>query len=97
MNVSSRNFGRYGAYVMQDDILFGTFSCRECLYFSAKLRLGLSHQETNNLVDKIIKDLGLKKCQNTLVGNNLIRGLSGGEKKRTSIGVEIITNPSILF
>ena len=97
LNVSQSTFGRYGAYVMQDDILFATFSCKECLYFSAKLRLGLSHEETEKRVNKTIKDLGLTKCQNTLVGNNIIRGLSGGEKKRTSIGVELITNPSIIF
>ena len=95
--VSQRNFGKYGAYVMQDDILFGTFTCRECLFFSAKLRLGHPDEQINEIVDQTIKDLGLVKCQYTLVGNNILRGLSGGEKKRTSIGVELITNPSVIF
>lgn len=41
--------------------------------------------------------MGLQKCADTYVGNNVIRGVSGGEKKRTSIGVELLINPSILF
>ena len=41
--------------------------------------------------------LGLIKCADTYLGNNLIRGVSGGEKRRTSIGVELLTNPSIIF
>ncbi len=45
----------------------------------------------------MIKDLGLTECQNTLVGGEMIRGISGGERKRTSIGVELLTNPSLIF
>ena len=45
----------------------------------------------------MIKELGLTRCKNTKVGNSLIRGVSGGERKRTSIGVELLTNPSMLF
>ena len=45
----------------------------------------------------MIKDLGLTKCADTRIGNVMIRGISGGERKRTSIGVELLTNPSIIF
>lgn len=45
----------------------------------------------------MIKELGLTSCADTKVGNNFIKGISGGERKRTSIGVELITNPSIIF
>jgi len=41
--------------------------------------------------------LGLTLCADTKVGNSLIRGISGGERKRTSIGVELLTNPSVIF
>ena len=45
----------------------------------------------------MIESLGLQSCRNTYVGSIFMKGLSGGEKKRTAIGVEIITNPKILF
>ena len=54
-------------------------------------------EEKDNLVDNMILSLGLKKCENTYIGNNLIRGVSGGEKKRTSVGVELLINPSMIF
>ena len=41
--------------------------------------------------------LGLNKCKDTLIGGGMIRGVSGGERKRTSIGVELLTNPSLIF
>lgn len=48
-------------------------------------------------MDNLIAELGLQDAQNTKIGNQIIRGVSGGERKRTSIGVELLTNPSILF
>ena len=45
----------------------------------------------------MIIELGLTKCASTRIGNSLIRGISGGERKRTSIGVELLTNPSLIF
>jgi ATP-binding cassette subfamily G (WHITE) protein 2 len=48
-------------------------------------------------VEKILQDLKLVKCQNTKIGGDLIKGVSGGERKRTSIGVELISNPSLIF
>jgi len=82
---------------MQDDILFQTFTCEECLEFTAKLRLGLPKHQVKERVDLLINQLGLQHCRKTLVGSPLIRGLSGGEKKRTSIAVELVTNPSVIF
>ena len=41
--------------------------------------------------------MGLSKCADTRIGNVMLRGISGGERKRTSIGVELLTNPSIIF
>lgn len=49
------------------------------------------------MVDELIESLGLADCANTLVGSELVRGISGGEKKRVAIGVELVTNPSTLF
>ena len=45
----------------------------------------------------MISDLGLMKCADTYIGSSLIKGISGGERKRASIGVELLTSPKILF
>ena len=50
-----------------------------------------------NKVNKLIEDLGLTTCADTLIGSPIIKGISGGEKKRTSIGADLLTNPSIIF
>ncbi|XP_053271490.1 broad substrate specificity ATP-binding cassette transporter ABCG2b [Pleuronectes platessa] len=88
------------AYVVQDDILMGTLSVKENLLFSANLRLNPKHHSTmdkSSKVNTIIQDLGLTDCANTKIGTEFIRGVSGGERKRCSIGMELITSPSLLF
>lgn len=45
----------------------------------------------------MIWELKLTKCANTKIGGALVKGVSGGERKRTSIGVELITNPTLIF
>ena len=92
-----QGFSTFSAYVQQDDILFQTMTVRECLEFSAKLKLPGTLEEKLEKADQIIKDLKLTKCQHTNIGGHLIKGVSGGERKRTSIGVELITNPSLIF
>lgn len=82
---------------MQDDVLFETFTCYECLYFAAKLRLNRTEDIIVERIEELIKQLGLEKCRNTIVGNVMVKGLSGGEKKRTAIAVELITNPKVIF
>jgi len=87
------------AYVMQEDALFQTQTPREAFEFSAALRLGkgVSKKERDELVQKLLDDLGLQSCADTMIGSVLIPGISGGEKKRTAIGVELISNPDLLF
>jgi ABC-type multidrug transport system ATPase subunit len=48
-------------------------------------------------VEELLNSLGLAYCAEAFIGSDLVRGVSGGEQKRVAIGVEIITNPSILF
>ncbi|XP_048843517.1 broad substrate specificity ATP-binding cassette transporter ABCG2-like [Brienomyrus brachyistius] len=88
------------AYVVQDDILMGTLTVRENLAFSGNLRLppGLySSQDKEVKVSRIIGELGLQDCADTKIGTEFLRGVSGGERKRCSIGMELITSPSLLF
>ena len=84
-------------YVQQDDILFQTMTVRECLIFAAKLKLQGTDEEKLERVDEVIKDLRLSKCQNTKIGGSMVKGVSGGERKRTAIGVELITDPQLIF
>ncbi len=49
------------------------------------------------MVDELISLLGLDKVRNTRIGDERIRGISGGEKKRVNIGIELIQNPNLLF
>ncbi|CAL8285980.1 unnamed protein product [Arctogadus glacialis] len=88
------------AYVVQDDVLMGTLSVRENLLFSANLRLdpkNHSSADKQSRVENILEELGLTECANTKIGTDFIRGVSGGERKRCSIGMELITSPSLLF
>ena len=85
------------SFVQQDDILMAVFTPREALRFSANIRLKVSAESREEKVSKLLRDLGLEKCADTIIGSELIRGVSGGERKRTSIGVELLTNPSMIF
>jgi ATP-binding cassette subfamily G (WHITE) protein 2 len=86
-------------YVVQDDIYSGTLTVRENIVFSANLRLpqSVSHKERQERVDTIIEQLGLSKCANTRMGTESERGVSGGERKRTCIAMEMVLKPKILF
>lgn len=86
------------AYVMQQDVLLPMLTVRETLIYSADLRLaGMSKEQRREAVEAVILELGLKECANTRIGNNVHKGCSGGEKRRTSIGVQLLSNPSVLF
>lgn len=90
---------RSSAYVMQDNVHIGLLTVRQSLYFAAELRLpeNWTYEKKNKRVDKILDMLGLTAVQNTIVGNHSIRGISGGQVKRLSIGVEIINLPNMMF
>ena len=97
VELNKNNFGAIAAYVMQDDHLFESFTWEQAISFAAKLRLNHRNNEIKDIVDKIIDDLGLKDWRKTKIGGITYKGLSGGERKRTSIAIEIVTNPKILF
>lgn len=83
---------------MQSDALFPLLTVRETFLYAALLRISdKSYAEKEAIVDQTIKLLRLEKCANTTVGDDLNRGLSGGEKRRVSIGVDIIHQPAVVF
>uniref|UniRef100_A0A0C9S664 TSA: Wollemia nobilis Ref_Wollemi_Transcript_15471_2810 transcribed RNA sequence n=1 Tax=Wollemia nobilis TaxID=56998 RepID=A0A0C9S664_9CONI len=94
-----KSMKRKTGFVTQDDVLYPHLTVRETLVYAALLRLprALSRQEKREHVDAIIGELGLTRCRNTIIGGPLLRGVSGGERKRVSIGQEMLTNPSLLL
>ncbi|XP_073149878.1 ABC transporter G family member 22-like isoform X4 [Henckelia pumila] len=86
-------------FVTQDDILFPNLTVRETLTYAARLRLPrtLTKDEKDKRAMDVIHELGLERCQDTIIGGSFVRGVSGGERKRVCIGNEIIINPSLLF
>jgi ABC-type multidrug transport system ATPase subunit len=87
------------SYVMQEDVLLPTLTVRETLQYAADLRLPppSTREGRRAAVERVIMELGLKECADTRIGNNTHKGCSGGEKRRTSIGAQMLANPSVLF
>lgn len=96
----SKKFKSISAFVQQDDVLMGNLTVFEALRFAALLRLptSMSYKEKMEVVNDVMKELGLEKCKNSKIGiPGVSKGISGGERKRLCICIEMITNPSILF
>lgn len=90
---------KFQAYVTQEDVLLGTLTVRETITYSAHLRLpsSFTREEVKSIVEGTIMEMGLLDCADRSIGNWHLRGISGGEKKRVSIALEILTRPRILF
>ncbi|CAN1779732.1 ABC transporter G family member 14 [Linum perenne] len=90
---------RRTGFVAQDDVLYPHLTVAETLMFTALLRLPktLTREEKAQHVERVIVELGLTRCRNSMIGGPLFRGISGGEKKRVSIGQEMLINPSLLL
>ena len=90
---------RMSAYVEQEDALFALSTVRETLMFAAQLRLSkdMPLEEKEREVNNVIADLGLVAAADTIVGNEQIRGISGGERKRVAIGMDLLHDPRLIF
>jgi len=95
--VSPREFRDNIAYVEQEDSLLPLLTPSESVEYVCRLRTSLDANERSTLVKDIIEKLKLTTCADTYVGNKLIRGISGGQKKRTAIAQELVFDPKILF
>ncbi|XP_065904848.1 broad substrate specificity ATP-binding cassette transporter ABCG2-like isoform X2 [Dysidea avara] len=93
------NFKCACGYVVQDDILTGTLTVKENVYLSALLRLPpeMDKDEKLEKVDEVIEELGISHVADTLIGTAFTRGISGGQRKRTSIARELVVSPGVLF
>ncbi|KAK4487469.1 hypothetical protein RD792_005895 [Penstemon davidsonii] len=90
---------RKTGFVTQDDVLYPHLTVLETLTYAALLKLPkkLTRKEKMEQAELIIMELGLKRCKNSIIGGGLLRGVSGGERKRVSIGQEMLVNPSLLL
>ncbi|PRP87833.1 hypothetical protein PROFUN_04307 [Planoprotostelium fungivorum] len=97
--VSSSLLKKVSGYVMQDDLLFEHLTVEETMHYTAELRLPreMSHEEKKKRVDEALSQLGLDGCRNTVVGGATVKGISGGERKRLCVGMELITYPKLIF
>ncbi|KAI9083440.1 hypothetical protein K1719_034654 [Acacia pycnantha] len=97
--LESRLLKVISAYVMQDDLLFPMLTVEETLMFAADFRLPrtLSRSKKKTRVQALIDQLGLRNAAKTVIGDEGHRGVSGGERRRVSIGIDIIHDPIILF
>ncbi|PNY13459.1 ABC transporter G family member 14-like protein, partial [Trifolium pratense] len=95
----SGSIKRRTGFVAQDDVLYPHLTVTETLVFTALLRLPqtLTRDEKVEHVERVITELGLINCRNSMIGGPLLRGISGGEKRRVSIGQEMLINPSLLL
>jgi len=99
LEVTSSLLKKLSGYVMQDDLLFAHLSVEETLNYAAGLRLPkkMSAEEKQKRVEDALSQLGLEGCRGTVVGNAAIKGISGGERKRLCVAMELITHPKLLF
>ena len=87
------------AYVPQADHLIPTLTVRECVKYSALLRLprDMSPDELNDRVESVLRELDISHIGDSQVGGSgKIRGVSGGERRRVTIAMELVTDPSII-
>ena len=96
---SASDYRRIVGYVEQFDTLVGELTVEQMLEYTAALKMPActTAEERRERVNEVITRLDLEKCRHTVIGNALMRGISGGHAKRVNIGLALITRPTVLF
>ncbi|KAK9684002.1 hypothetical protein RND81_10G179800 [Saponaria officinalis] len=96
---SIHSYKKIVGFVPQDDIVHGNLTVEENLWFSARCRLPshLPKADKVLIVERVIMNLGLQEVRDSLVGTVEERGISGGQRKRVNVGLEMVMEPSLLF
>ncbi len=86
-------------YVPQDDIVHAELTVFEAIKYSAQFRLpsDFDNEEIDRRVEQVIKDLGLEAVKNLEIGKPERKVLSGGQRKRVNIALELVTDPALMF
>jgi ABC-type multidrug transport system ATPase subunit/ABC-type multidrug transport system permease subunit len=105
--IHSREFNRMTGFVSQEDVLMGSMTTYEALKFTAQMKLPstMTSAEKEERVMQLLDNMGLTRVKDNFMGftgaaarnSGIKRGLSGGERKRASIAIELITYPKLLF
>uniref|UniRef100_A0A2N9EJZ0 ABC transporter domain-containing protein n=1 Tax=Fagus sylvatica TaxID=28930 RepID=A0A2N9EJZ0_FAGSY len=96
---SMQSYKKIIGFVPQDDIVHGNLTVEENLRFSAKCRLSADMPKPDKVlvVERVIECLGLQAVRDSLVGTVEKRGISGGQRKRVNVGLEMVMEPSLLI
>lgn len=97
-----QNYARFSpflGYLPQDDIMHRELTVREALYYSARLRLpdDYSDREIFQRIETVVAQLGLEGSEDVIIGSPERQGVSGGQRKRVNLAMELLTDPLILF
>ncbi|KAF8779522.1 hypothetical protein HU200_002579 [Digitaria exilis] len=94
-----RGYKKIIGFVPQDDIVHGNLTVEENLWFNARCRLSADMSKADKVlvVERVIESLGLQAIRDSLVGTVEQRGISGGQRKRVNVGLEMVMEPSVLI
>ncbi|XVE50118.1 hypothetical protein DITRI_Ditri01bG0136100 [Diplodiscus trichospermus] len=95
--IDVKMFRRVSGYVTQDDALFPLLTVEETLMYSALLRLPGGRKEASSRVKGLLKELGLEHVAGSRIGRGSNSGISGGERRRVSIGVDLVHDPAVIL
>jgi ABC-type multidrug transport system ATPase subunit len=85
-------------FIPQDDLLMEDLTVFDNLYYAARLCFGhYSHEQIVEVVDRVLLSLGISETKNLKVGSPMQKTISGGQRKRLNIGLELLREPTILF
>jgi ABC-type multidrug transport system ATPase subunit len=84
-------------FIEQDDITFPELTVRQALMFAARLRIAGTNEERAKRIDTLLAQMHLEGCADVRIGGGMMRGISGGQRKRVCIATELIAQPTFLF
>jgi ABC-type multidrug transport system ATPase subunit len=92
-------FNRDSAYVLQDDVHISTLTVEETIYYAAWTRMpeGTTQNQMKARVTQLLEMMGLDHVKDSIVGDAMTKGISGGQLKLLSIAVEIVSLPNLIF
>eukprot|EP01080_Neovahlkampfia_damariscottae_P000220 gene220-4466_t len=97
--VSLSKYDKLFGFVPQEDIMLRMMTVYETLYFAARTKLSWrkSNAEITKIVDDVLEKLDLMDVKDSIIGDEETRGISGGQRKRVNIGIELVSDPTVLF